>query len=139
MHLVTLPALQPDLVADGLADALSSLRRHSLGHSDGSQPPGLRTEDATGDSLLVAVVQQELRNLIKHTHKQIACSPSAFLKHSFHSHRCTCTSYLGGFSRASLTHDQHYLVLVDGLHNLLLPLVHRQGLPKRLQLRRASP
>lgn len=61
--LVILPALQADLVADGLADALSSLGRHSLRHSDGCQPPGLRTEDPAGISFLAAVVHQELRNL----------------------------------------------------------------------------
>lgn len=144
---ITLPALQADLVPDGLADALSSLCRHSLRHSDGCQPPGLRTEDSTGISLLAAVIQQELWNLGN------ACTNRLLIFHEpfnqmtqyewlyliQYSHSCTHVPYLGGFSWTCFTHNQHHLVLLDGRHNLLLPLVDGQRSPETLQLRRASP
>lgn len=54
------------MIPNSLAHTLSSLRCHSLSHSDGSQTSGLSAEDPAGLSSPAAVVQQELRDL-EHT------------------------------------------------------------------------
>lgn len=66
-HFNAVPALQTDLIADGLPDLLSALSRHALRYSDGRQSPGLSAKDPTGNPIPAAVVQEKLRDL---THKQ---------------------------------------------------------------------
>lgn len=58
-----LPALQPDVVAHSFPNALSSLCCHPLSHCDGRQASGLSAENPAGFLVLLALVQQELRDL----------------------------------------------------------------------------
>lgn len=61
------PALQTDLIANGLSDLLSALSRHALRYSDGRQSPWLSAKDPTRNPVPAAVVQEKLRDLT-HNH-----------------------------------------------------------------------
>ena len=72
--------LETDLVSDRLPDLLTSLRSDALGHAHRTQTAWLRAEDATRLTALVAVVEDELRNLKKHKLVQIKDWISIFIK-----------------------------------------------------------
>lgn len=57
------PALQPDVVTYSFANILSSFCRHPVSHRDGRQASWLSAENPAGFLVLVALIQQELRDL----------------------------------------------------------------------------
>ena len=62
------PALEADLVADGLTNLLAALLRHALGDADCADAPRLRAEDATRPAAVLAVVEDHLWNLNSEQH-----------------------------------------------------------------------
>ena len=62
------PALEADLVADGLTNLLAALLRHALGDAHCADAPRLRAEDATRPAAVLAVVEDHLWNLNSEQH-----------------------------------------------------------------------
>ena len=108
------PALESDLVADGVSYLLAALLCNSLGDADGADATRLCAEDATGSAAFLAVIEDHLRHLQTTkteawNHSDVESSFRAWQTHTFRKRRKGIThTNLCGFAGPGLACDHHH-------------------------------